>query len=76
MKLMAFTRFASFSFTRVSYLANFTRSAVWKSSFSSSIIFWSPASRRRSMISALVISMALNPKRLTIYSLSVLVSWV
>ena len=35
MKLMAFTRFASFSFTRVSYLANFTRSAVWKSSFSS-----------------------------------------
>ena len=30
-----------------------------------SIIFWSPEARRCSMISPLVISIALNPKRLT-----------
>jgi hypothetical protein len=66
MKLMAFTRLASFSFIGISYLANFTRSAVEKSILSSSIIFWSPEARRCSMISPLVISIALNPKRLTI----------
>ena len=67
MNCIAFTRFMSFSLMSVEYLANFTRSAVVKSSLSSAIMVLSSACCRRSIISDEVISIALKPNRSSMY---------
>ena len=61
MNSMALTRFMSFSLMSVEYLANFTRSAVRKSARNSSSDLSSATAISRSIISLLVISMALKP---------------